>query len=141
MGYSASYVKDWSYEVMGKVINKICNSFSFDDEHPDKEWVYNGVDIEHFSILASTWNLKDALTPDKVEYDLERADKVDKYSMFRIIFKKIYQYGYSIANIEKNKKQDNIRNRVDQLMKKKDRTPQEEEEFTKVYRDFLNSLD
>lgn len=137
MGYSASYVKGWSYEIMGKIINKICNSFSFDDEHPDKEWEYNGVDIEHFSILATTWNLKDSLTPDKIEYQMERADKIDEYSMFRIVFQKIYQYGYSIANIEKNRKQDEIRTKVDKFLKMITRTPEEDIEFENIYKQLI----
>lgn len=133
LGYTISEYYDKTIPIdFEEVQEEVCECFSFDETDSKKEWSYNGIDIEHCSVLASTGNIQDSLEKDDIEYFMERRAKGDDYDMFRLLFLKIYQYGYSIGRINYDSKKKLARNRFYELMRLKNRSKEEDEEFTKM---------
>ncbi len=59
---------------------------------------YQGVEIEHRSILSNSLNIKQSVTPRMLKYDREEQNR----SFLDIILAKVFQLGYSSAQIQRD---------------------------------------
>ncbi len=59
---------------------------------------YNGVDIEHSSVLGCSLNIKDSVKEAMILYDMKEQGRDFLY----VILSKIFQLGYSSAQIQRD---------------------------------------
>lgn len=68
-------------------------------------------EIEHHSVTAVVNNIKESFTQNSLEYEQERGN-----DMLEVIISCIYRLGYSAAKIEVDKKTEEYKSKVDQMI-------------------------
>jgi len=143
LGYTVGYLRQ-KYNVNGWNYSKFFgyNGEVFTSEKDFKKISsnplnYDGPDIDHYSLLASSFDIRETLSDENIEYRVnEQGDR--EISM---IFSRPFAYGYDsgakMSDLEEELHYNKIgttKERYDYLLLKKDKTEEEEKEFDEYTR-------
>lgn len=144
LGYTVGYLRQ-KYNVRGWNYSKFFGykgeRFTSDEDFKklsSDSLNYDGPDIDHYSLLAGSFDIRETLSDENIEYRVEEQGDREISMIFPRAFSYGFDSGAKMCDLEEELHYNKIgttKERYDFLLLKKDKTQEEEEEFDKYTRE------